>query len=391
MLIAHLGTSISLNQVVLNQMTHQRDMGHEVVALCPNDEWAEGLKARDIAVMDVPFVRHSALSTLVAAVSVWTTCRRERFDVVHTHNSFPGVVGRVAARLAGVPAVVHTCHAWPLHQPRRRVFSWVYKVSEALAARAAHAVLFQNPDDRQSCIDMGIVPPRKAALVGNGIDVNQLISNLRPDARQRIRHEFGISDRAFVLANVARLEVPKGHSFLLRGLRRLLMTSDQEVVMLLVGTGRHEERIRAQVNRLRLEPFIRFTGYRDDIPDILTAADASVLTSLFEGVPRALMESMALGLPIVATDVPGTRTLVETGTTGLLVTHGDVNGLATCLKRVMENLDLAKRLGDAGRTVVLEKFNERTVADRVIRVYEHVRSRRNGLPPGLNADVGMQS
>lgn len=381
MRIAHVGTSISLNQVVLNQMAYQRGKDHDVIALCPDDEWAKAIKAKGIRVIAVPFARHSLLATLAAAVRTWTICRHEHFDVVHTHNSLPGVAGRIAARLAGVPAVVHTCHAWPLHQPRSPVFFWAYRVLETLAARAAHAILFQNPDDMHSCIRLKVVPPYKATWIGNGINVAQFLAHVSADGPRRIRKEFGIGDTAFVIVKVARLELPKGHAFLLRGLQRLVAHTNRQVVALFIGIGEDEERIKAEVEQLGLQRVVRFTGYRHDVPDILAAADVSVLTSLFEGVPRALMESMALGLPVVATDVPGTRTLVQSGKTGLLVEYGDVEGLVSALMQVMENPELARRWGQAGRHLVQTKFDERLVADRVLQVYDHVLNGGKGQLP----------
>lgn len=374
MKIAHIATSISMAQVVLGLMRLQKEQGHEVVALCPDDEWARPLKAEGIRVVDIPFRRHSLLSTLLAGIHVWAVCRRERFDVAHTHNSLPGVAGRIAAGLARVPAVVHTCHAWPLHQPRGLVFTWTYRALETIAARYAHAVLFQNPDDMASCITLKIVPPERATLIGNGIDVARFLARVSEGARPGIRRELGIHERAFVVVSVARLELPKGHEFLLRGLERLVERADREIVALFVGVGECEARLKAEAGKRGLQGVIRFTGYRDDIPDLLAAADVSALTSLFEGVPRALMESMASGLPVVATDVPGTRSLIRPGRTGLLVRHGDVEALAEALRHIMQDPVLAERLGETGKALVTTRFDERLVAERVRQVYETVLS-----------------
>jgi len=389
MRIAHIGTSISLQQVVLNQMVYQHKKGHDVIGLCPDDEWAEPMKAKGIRIINVPFRRHSAIATLWAALRTRAICRRERFDVVHTHNSLPGVVGRIAARLAGVAAVVHTCHAWPLHQPRSPIFVSIYRALETLASKAAHAVLFQNPDDMHSCISQKVISPSQGTLVGNGIEVAQFLSRVSAGARARLRKELGIGDDVFVLAKVARLERPKGHSFLLQGLRRLVTSTKREVVALFVGIGENEEEIKVQVERLGLRRVVRFTGYRHDVPDILAAADVSVLTSLFEGVPRALMESMALGLPVIATDVPGTRMLVRPGEVGLLVEYGDIKGLADALMKLIEDPELAWRFGEAGKHLVHARFDERFVEDRILQVYDHVLHGKSGQLPGLSVETAL--
>ncbi len=372
MRIAHVATSISMTQIVLGLMKLQKEEGHDVVALCPDDEWALPLKAEGIRVVDIPFRRHSVWFTLVAGIRVRAVCRRERFDVAHTHNSLPGVAGRIAAGRARVPAVVHTCHAWPLHQPRGRLFTWTYRLLETIAGRHCHAVLFQNPDDMRSCLSLGIVPRDKATLTGNGIDAGAFLARVSPRARDRVRRELGIDDDAFVVVTVARLEPPKGHDFLLRGLGRLLERTERRVVALFVGVGESEERLRTLARERGLGDVVRFTGYRDDIPDLMAAADASALTSRFEGVPRAVMEAMVSGLPVIATDVPGTRLLVREGETGLLVGFGDVEALAGALLRVAGDPALARRLGEAGRALVTTRFDERVVAERVRQVYDTV-------------------
>src|SRR5919106_2110762 len=147
MRIAHVATTISLNQIVLNQMVYQRQRGHEVVAMGPDDEWAEGIRARGIPLVHVPFRRHDLPATMLAALETWATSLWRRFDVVHTHNALPGVMGRIAARLAGVPCVVHTWHSWPARLPRPLHIAVGFRLLEPVATRLAHAVLFLNPDD----------------------------------------------------------------------------------------------------------------------------------------------------------------------------------------------------------------------------------------------------
>ena len=381
MKIAHVATSISLNQVVLGRMIRQRAAGHDITALCPDDEWAEGIRAAGFRVIDVPWLRHDVLATPRAAIRTWSVCRRERFDIVHTTNALPGLLGRPAARLAGGAAVVHTCRAWPLNQPRTFVQKLGMWMGEPVAGLASDAILFQNPDDMSSWSALPGVPRSRATLVGNGVDVEAFDRRVDRGARERIRAEFAIPSDAFVIAVIARFEPHKGHDHLLHGLRSLGERPGPPVVTLLAGTGDDEEQVRATVDRLGLADSVRFTGYRDDVPDLLVASDVSVLTSLYEGIPRALMESMTLGLPIVATDVPGTRTLIVDERTGFLVPVGDVQLLADRLQLLRTDPDRAAALGRAGRERIERYFDERQVTERVLEVYEHVRARRPGPLP----------
>jgi glycosyltransferase involved in cell wall biosynthesis len=389
MYIAHLATSVALTQTVFNQMVYQQKQGHRVVALCPDDEWTKPIKYKDIRVIHVPFLWHDAKASLTSALlRTLSVCRQEKFDVVHTHTLLPGIAGRIGARLAGVPCIVHTFHSWPPHLYKSLAFKWAFYATEIIAAHSAHAILFQNPDDLKSWSEIIAMPNHKAALVGNGIDFLAITKKVGPNARERIRKEFGISDDAFVIVNVARFEPQKGHFFLLETLKHLIPQVNRKVVALLVGIGIDQEKIEAEVKRLGLQDAVYFTGYRQDVPDILAASDVSVMASHYEGIPRALMESMALGLPVVATDVPGTHTLIQSNQTGLLIEYGDVPAMSGALAKVLTIPSLARQLGERGRNLVQTKFNEYTVADRVEEVYNHILRNEFAPLPRWELDLG---
>jgi glycosyltransferase involved in cell wall biosynthesis len=389
MYIAHIATSVALTQTVFNQMVYQQKQGHHVVALCPDDEWTKPIKYKDIPVIHVPFLWHDAKASLTSAfLRAFLVCRQEKFDVVHTHTLLPGIAGRIGARLAGIPCIVHTFHSWPPHLYKSLAFRWAFYATEILAAHAAHAILFQNPDDLKSWREIIAIPIHKAALVGNGIDFFAITKKVGSNARDRIRKEFGIDNDAFVIVNVARFEAQKGHFFLLETLKHLISGVNRKVVTLLVGIGIDQEKIEAEVKRLGLQDIVHFTGYRQDVPDILAASDVSVMASHYEGIPRALMESMALGLPIVATNVPGTRTLIQSDQTGLLVEYGDVPGMSSALAKVLSTPSFARQLGERGRNLVQTKFNEYTVADRVEEVYNHILRNEFAPLPRWELDAG---
>lgn len=382
MKIAHIATSVTLGQTIYNQMVYQKKRGHRVVALCPDDEWTTPLKEKGIEVIPVPFLWHDAKASLTSAL--WRTfqvCRQEKFDVVHTHTLLPGIAGRIGARLAGVRCVVHTFHSWPPYLYKSQVFNWGFNLTEIAAALAAHAILFQNPDDMKSWDKIPGVPHRKATLVGNGIDFAAITGKVREGARERIRKEFGIGDDDFVIVNVARFEPQKGHSFLLHTLKHLIAQVERGVHTLLVGIGVDQDKVEAEVRSLGLQDVVHFTGYRQDVPEILAASDASVMASHYEGIPRALMESMALGIPVVATDVPGTRSLIQSGKNGLLIKLDDISSFSGALSKVLNDRTLARQLGENGRYLVQTEFDEYVVADRVEAIYNHILNKKeNPLP-----------
>jgi glycosyltransferase involved in cell wall biosynthesis len=388
--IAHIATSITLNQTVFNQMVYQQKQGHNVVALCPDDEWTKPLKYKDIPVIHVPFLWHDAKASLTSALlRTFLVCREMKFDVVHTHTLLPGVAGRIAARLAGIPCVIHTFHSWPLHLYKSLAFKWAFYAAELVASHSAHAILFQNPDDLKSWSKIPAVPKSRAILVGNGIDFSALQNKVAPGARKKIRDEFGISDETFVIVNVARFEPQKGHFLLLQSLKHLIPQVNRKIVVLLVGMGVDQDKVEAEVNRLGLQDVVNFTGFRQDVPDILAASDVSVMASHYEGIPRALMESMALGLPVVATDVPGTRSLIKSEQTGILVESGDILGMSNALSKILTDPELARQLGERGKKHVQTRFDEYAVADRVEEIYNHILNQNKYAPlPHWELDLG---
>lgn len=386
MRIAHVAVTMSLYHLLLEHMLHQQSRGHEVFALGPGDEeWAEGVRARGIPLIDTSYRRHHLGATGVATAQTWAACLRYRFDVVHTHNTLSGLSGRIAARLAGVPCVVTTFHSWPLRIPRSAPLRVGFRALEPIAARLSHAVLFQNPDDMADWCALPGVEPAKARLVGNGIRGEAVIHRARPDARKRVREALGESQETLVITKIARLEHPaKGHLFFLDGLHAFVRRFAGPVRAWLVGKGADEPLIFRAVEERGLGGVVRFLGQRADVPDILRASDLCALTSPFEGVPRSVMEAMALGKAVIGTDVPGTRMLVRHEETGLRVAYGDVAALSRAMERLALDAALREHLGAAARARVLAHFREDTVADRALEVYSSV-LRGQALP---RFDVG---
>ena len=390
MYIAHLSTSVTLNQTVLNRMVFQKKNGHRVVGLCPEDEWTADLKANGIEVIEVPFIRHSLFySFTTAALQTFLVCRREKFDVVHTHTLLPGIAGRVAARLAGVPVVVHTFHSWPLHKTRSKAFMLAYKALEVLAAFFAHVILFQNVDDMRSWSQIPGMPKKKAILVGNGIDSPAILSKIQPGAREIVRSEFGIEDDVTLMIMVARLELYKGHLLLLKALRKLVSSTNHKIAALFVGIGKDQPQIEKEADQLGLTNVVHFTGYRLDVPNLLSASDISVLTSRYEGIPRALMESMVIGIPVIATNVPGSRTLIRSGENGLLVEYDNVDELAAAIRNLIENREFSNQLAERGKQTILRDYDEYKVAGRVEDIYQQILDTGIVRLPDLNLETDL--
>ena len=282
--------------------------------------------------------------------------RQHSYTIVHTHNSITGIIGRIAARIARVPLVVHTTHGFHFHENMGPVQRMPYVAAERWFARWCDVLLFQNQEELEDIHRLGLRPRQGAYLVGNGIDLSQFRQRLTAPANRRP-----------VLFCVARLEAVKNHEMLFRALEILRHRFDPEVW--LVGEGPDQARYEADLQRRGLADAVKFLGYRYDIPELTAAADIAVLTSVKEGIPRALMQAMAVGLPVVATNVKGSREVVVDGKTGFLVPLDDAEALAERLGVLLESADLRREIGSRGVQHVRRHFDEGKVVERLVGIY----------------------
>jgi glycosyltransferase involved in cell wall biosynthesis len=319
----------------------------------------------------------SIRADLGAAWDLWRVLRRERVDVLHTHNPKPGLYGRVVGRLAGVPIVVNTVHGLYMADRDPAWKKLLVLSFEAVASRFSDAELVQNPEDAARMVRWRVSPPRRTWLLGNGVDLTRFDpGRFDPSLRASVREELGVHPDEVIVGCVGRLVVEKGFVELFEALRTL----EHGVRCVVVGPEDPDkaDRLAPRVLEAAAADGVRFLGMRDDIERLYAAFDVFVLPSYREGFPRAAMEAAAMGLPVVATDIRGCRQIVEDGVTGLLVPVRDAPALAHALAELVTDPMLRTRMGQAGRSKALREFDEQAVVQRVLETYERV-ARRKGL------------
>jgi glycosyltransferase involved in cell wall biosynthesis len=208
---------------------------------------------------------------------------------------------------------------------------------------------------RQALIDNEGVHEERVAVIYNGIDTPSSIEAV-PN-RDHVRAGIGVGKDDLLMLQVARLDPVKDHATALRTLERVVRHRP-DTRLVLVGEGPERARIEELVKERRLTPYVRLLGLRNDVPRLLRVADLFLLTSVSEGIPLAILEALAAGLPVVATDVGGVRDLVEEGITGLLAPAGDDALLADRVLRLTKNPALVRQMGQHGRERALECFSE---------------------------------
>jgi glycosyltransferase involved in cell wall biosynthesis len=369
--VLHIGGDHTLGVIAIEQLIGLRELGWDIHVACHPQGWEDRLLRHGFRIHPIrlPY-RARALEAARGARDLLALLRSGRFGLVHTHNAHHGLVGRCVALALGIPAV-HTWRYSPLDAAGSQAARLAFGVLEAAASRAGQIVLFQNSEDREFAVRSRIVPERRGVLVGNGIRLERF--NGRRAAGVAKRRGLGLAAGGKVIACVARLVERKRQSDLLTA-AAAVRSRIPGIAVLLVGEGPDEANLRRRALELGIEDRVFFAGQRDDVPDLLRASDALCLASRREGVPRAVMEAMAAGIPVVATDVVGTREVVRHEETGMLVPFADPSALATALERVLTDRVLVERLTGAARQELEANWLQASVDRRVARVYRELLS-----------------
>ncbi len=391
MKVMHLTTvDLSLRYLVFAQLRSIEELGGESVGVSAPGRWVPDLVEAGIRHVPLPASTRGVapMADLRSALQLWRVLRRERPDVLHTHNPKPGLYGRVLGRLAGVPIVINTVHglyAAPDDPLTKRLIVYLL---EGIAARFSDLELVQSSEDLALMERYGMVRRGRGQLLGNGIDLSRFDPSRR-DLRPRgsVREELNVSEDEIVVGIVGRLVAEKGFVELFEAAAQL----GPGYTLVVVGPDDREkaDALDAGIIEAARNAGIKFLGMRTDLDDLYPAMDIFVLPSHREGFPRAAMEAAAMGLPIVATDIRGCREVVDHGRNGLLVPVNDPEALAEAIRTLGSNPSTRALYGRAGRKKALAEFDERRVVFRVLEAYRQVAAEK-GLTP-LNQALGAGS
>ncbi len=377
--VAHITTvDLSLRSLLLPQLVALRDAGFDVTGISAPGPWVTELEAHGIR--HIPWAGATRAwnprADVRAFFQLLAILRRERFDMVHTHNPKPGVLGRIAARLTGVPSIANTVHgfyATPEDRPRRRV---PVLVAEWIAARFSDLELYQSSEDLAWARRLHIVRRGRSLYLGNGIDITEFTPDRGSEERVRkLRAELGISEDELVVGAVGRMVMEKGWGEFFEA-SRAVAARVPNVRFLAVGErdGDKSDAVSSAVFATAGREVV-FTGWREDIADLMALMDVFVLPSWREGLPRSAIEAAASGLPLVLTDIRGCREVARDGVEGALVPVKDAPALANAIVALLEDPAARGALGRAARVRAEELFDERRVTRTVVGASESLLAR----------------
>lgn len=368
----------TLKHFLLPLIDGMRDAGWEVTAVCSDGPAVAGLRERGYDIETVRIERSFNLFRHIGSTRTLVRLFKARhFDVVHVHTPVAALVGRVAARIAGVPTIIYTAHGFYFHDEmpawKRRIFVWLEKVGAAFT----DLLFTQSEEDARTAESERLAPPDRILAIGNGVDPSRFDPERVGDGKA-MRRQLGIPDEAFVVGIIARMVQEKGVGEFLQAAVEVA-GKNPNVYFLMVGerlSSDHAGNVAGDLERASavLVGRLIVTGARSDVPVLLAAMDLFCLPSWREGMPRTIIEAMMMGKPVVATNIRGSREEVVSGKTGYLVPTRDPQALAETFLRCAADVGAAREMGAAGRRRALRLYDEhRVVALQIERIGEHLR------------------
>ncbi|OGJ86034.1 MAG: hypothetical protein A2268_03385 [Candidatus Raymondbacteria bacterium RifOxyA12_full_50_37] len=289
---------------------------------------------------------------ILACIKLFSFIKKHRIKIVHTHTSKAGIVGRIAAFFAYVPAIVHTPHGhvfWGYYSP---AFTRLFMITEKICGWLGHSLVALTQAEKDDYVRLKVEQEKKITIAPSGLE----LSLYRKTEGAQARATLGIAHNAFVIGTVARFEKIKNHATLLKA-ATLLCDRKIDFIWVFVGDGVLLPGFKKEAQEAGLLQHMIFTGWRDDIPAILPAFDIFVLASLNEGMGRVFVEAQACGLPVVGSDVCGIANVVKNNKTGILVKPDDSASIAETIGKLHADPELRKTMGSEALAAIAEEYN----------------------------------
>ena len=368
------------------------EKGHEVVLVTGFSPGREGELLKNVelppfGIVEIPeLVRELSPAKDMKALSrLRNYFRHEKFDVVHTHSSKAGIVGRIAARQAGVPVVVHTVHGQAFHAYEKPWKNFIYITAERFAAKYCDRIYAVAQAMIDQCVAAHVAPREKYQVVYSGMDTSAF-ANARRDPE--LRKSLGIPEKAQVGVTVARLFPMKGYEEVVPA-AALLAKEFPDLHFLPVGDGPMFDELQKQIASLGLSGRFHFAGLvpPHKVADYIAQGDLLWHLSLREGLPRAVVQALASGIPAIGYKLDGTPEVVIDGETGYVTAPQDIEAVAARSRELLADPELRRRMGKKGQELVLERFDWRRMADILEKEYIHGLRLKGVLPPEQNHTV----
>ena len=296
--------------------------------------------------------------------------KQNSFHIVHTHNSKAGFIGRLAAKWAQIPVIVHTVHGFAFHDQESFWRRMLFRHLERVAVSWCDKMIFISQPLIDWALAKGVIKAKdksKIVKIYSGIELERF-QPVRARQKNELRKTWGLKPDDLVIGIVSKLWEGKGHRILIRAFQTV-QKQIKNAKLVIVGEGYLDKELKSLVQEYDLNKSVLFTGFQMDVSQIMAVFDVAVLPSSFEGMGRVLVEAMAMEKPVIASRVGGILDLVEHGSQGLLVEPGKTEPLQAALVKLLTDPVLARQMGKAGRQKALAQFSSQTMVQSIQKVY----------------------
>lgn len=316
----------------------------------------------------------SLINDLKSIFKIYRVLRRKKFDIVHTHTSKAGLLGRLAAKLARIPVIIHTPHGHVFFGYFGLIKSKLFIFLEKLASRISDKIIALTNREKEDYISYRVTDEENSVVIYSGIDLNKF-KDLPVEEKQNLKKELGIPENSLIVGTLGRLVPVKGPEFLVEAAKHIISKYSSTFFMF-TGDGYLRPDLEKKALDFGLKENIIFMGWRDDAAKILSLYDIFVLPSLNEGMGRVLVEAMALGKPIVASRIGGIPDLVSHGKNGFLVPPKDPEELVRHIQTLIEDKEKREKMGLEGKKIATN-FSAENMVKKIEKLYKELLTQKN--------------
>lgn len=307
------------------------------------------------------------INDLSALIRLYILFCREKFDIVHTHTAKAGVLGRIAARIARVSTTIHMPHGHNFYGYFGPLLSKLVITTERFLAHFTDRIIALTELEKRDLIEFKVTNDERISLIYQGLELDRFtqanINNIK------IRESFNIRPEEYVVGMIGRLEPIKGPEYFIEAAREISKEFAQ-LKFILVGEGSLRKNLEARIKNLGLEDRFIFTGWREDIPEILSILDILVLPSLNEALGMVLIEAQAMGVPVVATKTGGIPEVIKDNQTGILIPAGDFKSLTLAIRHLLTDKQKRLNMAETAKSWVRDRFKARDMVEKISQLYQ---------------------
>jgi len=375
--ICHVASvDMTIKFLLANQLKFLLNEGYDVYAVCSDGKWVRDIEKSGVKVKTITIKRKiSPLYDIVTLFRLWSYFRKEKFDIVHTHTPKPGLLGQLAAKLAGVPIVINTIHGLYFNSSSSFAKKRFFIIIEKIAATCSSLIFSQSREDVKTLTKFKIAKPEVVKYLGNGVDVEKFNpGRFSEEFIKEKKRKLKIPLNIKIIATVGRLVMEKGYRELFLAFKKVL-EEFPKTLLLVIGPEDLEKKDSFKpdvAKEHQIEQNVLFLGERTDLDELYSVIDVFVLASHREGFPRTLIEAMAMQKAVVATDIRGCNEAVKIGENGILVPVKEPVSLAKAISSLLDDPAMADRLAENARLKAEKEFDERLVFDRIKKEYDRL-------------------